>query len=165
MARAKVSFARLWLYTLVMYWSLALARDCSDCTTSTLSVMPEVKRSLERARFSFAKATFFWATSTCTLVALRLRKLRCQAVNVSEVESLSMVCDDNRNFVARPATTTDLYFCFSAFLVSVHDSVCQSFAERDFDAVFLAGNALRPFDQKHQTIDQWRDSLNLAGHP
>jgi hypothetical protein len=28
-----------------MYWSLALARDCSDCTTSTLSVTPAAKRS------------------------------------------------------------------------------------------------------------------------
>src|ERR1700719_1042395 len=76
-----------------------------------------------------------------------------------------MVCDDNRNFVARPTTTTDLYFYFSAFLISVHDSVCQSFAERDFDAVFLTENALRLFDQRHQTIDQWRDGLNFVGHP
>jgi hypothetical protein len=91
--------------------------------------------------------------------------LRCQARNVSEVESLAMVRDDNRNFVAGPTTTTDVYFSFSGFLISMHDSVCQSFAERDFDAVFLTENALRPFDQKHQTIDQWRDGLNLAGHP
>src|SRR5438445_12394353 len=31
-----------------MYWSFALANDCSDCTTSTLSVTPAAKRSLER---------------------------------------------------------------------------------------------------------------------
>ena len=41
-----------------MYWSLALARDCSDCTTSTLSVTPAAKRSLERATLSLAKPTF-----------------------------------------------------------------------------------------------------------
>src|ERR1700724_3256937 len=68
MARARPSFARLWLYTLLMYWSLALASDCSDCTTSTLSVTPEVKRFFERARCSLAKATFFCAMSTCSCV-------------------------------------------------------------------------------------------------
>src|SRR5260370_41029837 len=57
-----------------MYWSFALARDCSACTTSTLSVTPELKRSFERARFSFASSTFCFATVTCSLAALRLRK-------------------------------------------------------------------------------------------
>jgi hypothetical protein len=58
----------------------------------------------------------------------------------SEVESLALIGDDDRNF-AGSAPATDVHFYLS-FLVSVHDGVCQSFPECQFYIRFFTGNTL-----------------------
>ena len=47
----------------------------------------------------------------------------------------------------------------------MNDCVVQSFPERDLDGVFLAPDAVRPFDEPHQTVYQRRDSRNFTRYP
>jgi hypothetical protein len=85
--------------------------------------------------------------------------------DVYEVKSFTLIRNDDRYFVAGPASAPDVHFYFSVVLVSVRHGVYQSFAECQFDIRFLTGNTLRSFNQEHQTVHQWGDRLNLAGHP
>jgi hypothetical protein len=47
----------------------------------------------------------------------------------------------------------------------VNDCVVQSFPERELDGVFLAGDAVRSFDEPHQAVYQRRDSPDFTRYP
>jgi hypothetical protein len=47
----------------------------------------------------------------------------------------------------------------------MYDCVAQSFPERKFDIVFLAGDAVRSLDKPHQAVDQGGDGRNFTRNP
>jgi hypothetical protein len=49
--------------------------------------------------------------------------------------------------------------------IAMNDCVIQSFPERQLDRVFLARNAMGPFDEPHQPVCQRRDGFDFTRHP
>ena len=64
-------------------------------------------------------------------VPMRGSGLRCEAVSqyLSEIESFSLICHDDGNFLAGLAAAADVYFCVWIFLVAVDDCIFQRFPE------------------------------------
>src|ERR1700674_938595 len=89
-------------------------------------------------------------------VPLSVSGIRCKAVtrSLSEVESFALIRHDDGYFVAGFAPAPDVYFLRWIFLIAVHDSISQSFAERQLDIELRSRNTLRSFNQPHQAVNQ-----------
>jgi len=87
-------------------------------------------------------------------VPMRGSAVRCEAVSqyLSEIESFSLICHDDRNSLAWPAAAADVNLFFWVFLIAVYYGIPQSFAERQLDVELLSRNTLRSFNQSHQAI-------------
>jgi len=95
------------------------------------------------------------------------RGLRFAAVTycLSEVKSFSLMRHNDGYFIAGSAAAADVYFCFRICLITMHDSISQSFAERQLDVAFCSLNTFRSFNQPHQAVYRRRYRVNFARHP
>src|ERR1700683_39953 len=74
--------------------------------------------------------------------------------NLSEVESSSLIRDDDGYFVARSAAAANMYFFFWIFLIAVHDRIVERFPKRQLDTEPLCRNRLGSFNQHHQAVHE-----------
>jgi hypothetical protein len=64
----------------------------------------------------------------------------CVARCFFEVESFSLIRDDDGYFLAGPAAAPDVDFCLSMFAIAMHYCINQSLAERQFDTELFSRN-------------------------
>jgi hypothetical protein len=74
--------------------------------------------------------------------------------NGARIEPLTLVCHDQRDSVPDLAAAADVNQLVCIQPIAMNDCVIQGFPERQLDRVFLASDAMRPFDEPHQPFHQ-----------
>jgi hypothetical protein len=85
--------------------------------------------------------------------------------NGLEVEPLSLVRNPETKSLSQLAPTANVNKLSRIHPVSVNHCIAYRFAKRQFDLRFRAGNAMRPRDERHQTIHHRRDCFDVAAYP
>jgi hypothetical protein len=120
---------------------------------------------LPSRRVQSAHRPYTLSSSGCRARARQRAPMRGRYPGPLRNQILSLIRHDDGYFVAGPAAAADVHFCLGIFLIAVYDGISQCLAERQLDVEFLSRNTWRSLYQQHQAVHQWRDRLNLAGHP
>jgi|SRR5580704_3876984 hypothetical protein len=84
---------------------------------------------------------------------------------VIDVESVSLISNDDTYSLVTFAITTDVNQLAGVRAVAVQHRVANRFSDREFNEVFLSTNAATANDQAHEPIHQRRDQADFTADP